>query len=46
MWIYTSAFVHYRLGFSAALSIILLVLLIAFSVIQVRVLRERSELTP
>jgi multiple sugar transport system permease protein len=43
MWIYTSAFVRYRLGYSAALSIVLLLLLIVFSVIQIRALRERSE---
>lgn len=43
MWIYTSAFVRYRLGYSAALSIALLMLLVAFSVVQVRALRSRSR---
>ena len=43
MWIYTSAFVRYRLGYSAALSILLLLLLIVFSIIQIRALRERGE---
>jgi len=43
MWIYTSAFVRYRLGYSAALSIVLLFLLTAFSIIQIRALRERTE---
>jgi multiple sugar transport system permease protein len=43
MWIYTSAFVRYRLGYSAALSIVLLLLLIVFSIIQIRALRERNE---
>ena len=43
MWIYTTAFVRYRLGYSAALSIVLLVLLVVFSIIQIRALRERSE---
>lgn len=43
MWIYTSAFVRYRLGYSAALSLILLAILVIFTVIQMRALRDRSE---
>ncbi|TFC07144.1 sugar ABC transporter permease [Cryobacterium sp. MDB2-33-2] len=43
MWIYTNAFVRYRLGYSAALSILLLVLLVIFTVAQIRALRDRSE---
>jgi multiple sugar transport system permease protein len=45
MWVYTTAFVHYRLGYSAALSLILLALLVAFSILQVRALRSRSEVS-
>jgi len=43
MWIYTSAFVRYRLGYSAALSVILMALLVALTIAQVRALRDRSE---
>ncbi|MFF9100941.1 carbohydrate ABC transporter permease [Streptomyces rubrogriseus] len=43
MWIYTTAFVQYRLGYSAALSIALLVILILFTVVQIRALRERGR---
>ena len=43
MWIYTTAFVRYRLGYSAALSIVLLIILIIFTIAQVRALRDRSE---
>lgn len=43
MWIYTTAFVQYRLGYSAALSIALLVILIIFTIAQVRALRDRGD---
>jgi multiple sugar transport system permease protein len=43
MWIYTTAFVQYRLGYSAALSIALLIILIIFTIAQVRALRDRGN---
>ncbi|MEA5118513.1 MAG: sugar ABC transporter permease [Propionicimonas sp.] len=43
MWIYTTAFVRYRLGYSAALSVILMALLVILTVAQIRALRDRSE---
>ncbi|MEN0140043.1 MAG: sugar ABC transporter permease [Rhodococcus sp. (in: high G+C Gram-positive bacteria)] len=43
MWIYTTAFVQYRLGYSAALSIALLIILIIFTILQVRSLRDRGS---
>jgi multiple sugar transport system permease protein len=39
LWIYTVAFFQYRFGYAAALSIVLLILLILLSVAQIRALR-------
>jgi multiple sugar transport system permease protein len=43
LWIYTTGFVQYREGYAAALSIVLLVLLILLSVAQIRALRRGDE---
>jgi multiple sugar transport system permease protein len=43
LWIYTTAFIQYRFGYAAALSIVLLVLLVILSVAQIRALRGGGE---
>lgn len=43
MWIYTTSFIRYRLGYGATLAIALLVLLLGLSVTQIMLLRERAE---
>jgi multiple sugar transport system permease protein len=43
MWVYTTAFVQYRFGYAATLSIALLVLLILLSIAQIRALRRGDE---
>jgi multiple sugar transport system permease protein len=43
LWIYTAAFVQYRFGYAAALSIALLLLLVILSVAQIRALRAGGE---
>lgn len=43
LWIYTTGFVQYREGYAAALSIVLLVLLILLSIAQIRALRRGDE---
>jgi multiple sugar transport system permease protein len=39
-WIYRAAFVQFRLGYAAAMSVVLLVLLVLLSVLQLRLLRD------
>lgn len=41
--IFNESFVSFRLGYGAALSVILLLILLALSVIQLRLLREKGE---
>ena len=43
MWVYTISFIRYRLGYGAALSVALLVLLVALCVAQLRLLRREAE---
>jgi multiple sugar transport system permease protein len=43
LWIYTVGFVRYRLGYSAALAILLVIMLVVASVFQLRILRQRSK---
>lgn len=43
IWIYTTGFLQYRFGYAAALSIVLLVVLVLLSVIQIRALRRGDE---
>lgn len=40
-WIYTNSFVRFKLGYGAALSVILLAILMALTVVQIRLLRKR-----
>jgi len=42
-WIYTTAFTYFKLGYGAALSIVLLVILVAISVVQLYLLREDTQ---
>lgn len=42
-WIFNQSFVSFRLGYGAALSMVLLAILIVFSVIQLRLLRDRED---
>jgi multiple sugar transport system permease protein len=42
-WIYTNSFTYFKMGYGAALSIVLLVILAALSVIQLRLLRDETE---
>lgn len=44
LWIYTISFIRYRLGYGAALSVAVLALLVALSVVQMRLLRRGVEL--
>lgn len=43
LWIYTVSFVRFRLGYGAALSFILLALLVGITALQVRALRQEVE---
>lgn len=43
LWIYTTAFIQYRIGYAAALSIVLLVVLVVLSIVQIRALRRPDE---
>jgi multiple sugar transport system permease protein len=42
LWIYTNAFVRYRLGYSATLCVVVLAILIVLSVGQIRILRTED----
>jgi len=42
-WIYRSAFTEFRLGYGAALSMVLMVVLVAISAVQLRLLRDNVE---
>lgn len=42
IWIYESDFLYFKLGYGAALSLIILVILVILSVIQIRALRDRT----
>jgi len=42
-WIYTTAFTYFKLGYGAALSIVLLVILVAVSVVQLYLLRDDTQ---
>ncbi len=42
-WIFNQSFVSFRLGYGAALSMVLLAILLVLSVIQLRLLRERED---
>lgn len=41
-WIYTNSFTYFELGYGAALSVVLLIILIILSVIQLRLLRDET----
>lgn len=43
-WIFSQSFVSFRLGYGAALSMVLLVILLTLSVIQMWLLRDREDL--
>jgi multiple sugar transport system permease protein len=40
-WIYTNSFTRFKLGYGAALSVILLALLLVLSIVQIRLLRDK-----
>lgn len=42
-WIYTNAFTYFKLGYGSALSIVLLVILIALSALQLFLLRDAND---
>ncbi len=42
-WIFNTSFVSFRLGYGAALSMVLLVILVALSVVQMWLLRDKEE---
>ncbi len=42
-WIYTTSFTYFKLGYGAALSLVLLVILVAVSVIQLYLLRDDTQ---
>lgn len=42
-WIYTNSFTYFKLGYGAALSVVLLIILIILSVIQLRLLRDDTS---
>lgn len=42
-WIFSQSFVSFRLGYGAALSMVLLAILLVLSIVQLRLLREREE---
>ena len=42
-WIYNNAFTYFKLGYGAALSIVLLLILVVLSVVQLVILRDNTE---
>lgn len=42
-WIYNNAFTYFRMGYGAALSIVLLIILISISVVQLYLLRDTTQ---
>ncbi len=42
-WIYNTSFTYFKLGYGAALSIVLLVILVAVSVVQLYLLRDEAQ---
>lgn len=40
-WIYTNSFIRFKLGYGAALSVVLLVILMLISIVQIRLLRQK-----
>lgn len=42
-WIFNNSFTYFKLGYGAALSIVLLVILVILSVIQLRLLRDETQ---
>ena len=42
-WIFNNSFTYFRLGYGAALSIVLLVILVILSVVQLRLLRDETQ---
>ena len=44
MWIYTTAFSRYRLGYSAALSIVLLIIMLVFAALQFGILSRKHTI--
>jgi multiple sugar transport system permease protein len=42
-WIFTTSFMSFRLGYGATLSLVLLGILLALSVVQLRLLRLRDR---
>lgn len=42
-WIFNNSFTYFRLGYGAALSIVLLIILVILSVIQLRLLRDETQ---
>ena len=42
MWIYTTSFIHYRLGYGATLSIVLMIIVVMLSIVQLVLLRDRE----
>ncbi len=42
-WIYRAAFTYFRLGYAAAMSVVLLVILILISVVQLYLLRDETQ---
>ena len=42
-WIYNNAFTYFKMGYGAALSIVLLIILIAISVVQLYLLRDTTQ---
>ncbi len=42
-WIYTTSFTYFKLGYGAALSLVLLAILVAVSVVQLYLLREDTQ---
>jgi len=42
-WIYNTSFTYFKLGYGAALSLVLLVILVAVSVVQLYLLRDDAH---
>ena len=42
-WIYRASFTYYKLGYGAAMSVVLLVILVVLSVIQLHLLRDKED---
>lgn len=42
MWIYTTSFIHYRLGYGATLSMVLMVIVVMLSIAQLVLLRDKE----